>query len=115
MNPAVELYQQAMRLGLRLEPRGDKLAVIPASRCSPEFAEVLRRHKGDLLELLEPKGIYLLPDSVPWLHVARQVLAGEFEHADHSLINSLRIGLRGINHPLCRSAIAHLRQNAHND
>ena len=47
MNQSVELCQRAVRLGLRLEPRGDKLAVIPAKRCPPEFAAELRQHKGE--------------------------------------------------------------------
>lgn len=38
-----ELCHEAARRGLRLEPRGDKLAVIPASRCPPEFADTLRQ------------------------------------------------------------------------
>ena len=47
-----ELYSEATKRGLRLEPRGDKLAVIPANRCPPDFADVLREHKGELLEWL---------------------------------------------------------------
>ena len=46
----MELYEEAARRGLRLEPRGDKLAVIPASRCPPDFADVLRQHKHELLD-----------------------------------------------------------------
>ncbi len=46
---ASELYRQAVALGLRLEPRGDKLAVAPAGRV-PDFADVLRQHKAELLD-----------------------------------------------------------------
>ena len=62
---ATELYQEAVRRGLRLEPRGNKLAVIPASRCPPEFADTLRQHKGELLSLLESQPAGLAPDCAP--------------------------------------------------
>jgi hypothetical protein len=105
-----ELCREAARRGLRLEPRGGKLAVIPASRCPPEFADLLRQHKVKLLDLLEAKSTNLTPDCVPWLHVARQILAGEFDGLlDSSVRDSLEIGLRGILHPLCRRALERLR------
>ena len=40
-----ELCDEAARLGLRLEPAGDKLAVLPKERCPPDFADVLRANK----------------------------------------------------------------------
>lgn len=49
---AQELYHEAARRGLRLEPAGDKLAVIPKGKCPPEFAEVLRQNKSELLRWL---------------------------------------------------------------
>ena len=51
---AEALYIEATRRGLRLEPRGDKLAVLPGDRCPPDFANVLRAHKGELLSWLKP-------------------------------------------------------------
>jgi hypothetical protein len=105
---APELYREAAQRGLRLEPRGDKLAVIPAKRCPPEFADVLRQHKGELLVLLETWRAGLAPDEIPWLHVASQILCNEFEGADSSTVESLTIGLRGIVHPLCRRALERL-------
>ena len=101
-----ELCREATRRGLRLEPRGDKLAVIPAHRCPREFADVLRQHKRELLALLEGSAANLTPDCGPWLHVARQVLAGEFGGADRSTRQSLVIGLRSVRHPLCQQALA---------
>jgi hypothetical protein len=91
MNLTVELCERAVRLGLRLESRGDKLAVIPANRCPPEFADTLRQHKHEILSLLEGQAAGLAPDCAPWLHVARQVLAGEFDGADSSTVASLTI------------------------
>jgi hypothetical protein len=105
----LELCQEATRRGLRLEPRGDKLAVIPARLCPPDFADVLRQHKRELLDLLEGQAAGLPPDQAPWLHVARQVLAGEFEGCDRSTRESLTMGLRSIGRPLTRKALARLQ------
>ena len=104
-----ELCSEATKLGLRLEPRGDKLAVIPANRCPADFAAVLRQHKSELLELLESTAFNLTPDCRPWLHVARQVLEGEFDGGmTASMRQSLIIGLRSIPHPRCVEALARL-------
>jgi hypothetical protein len=104
-----ELCHEAARRGLRLERRGDMLAVIPAKRCPPEFADTLRQHKREILSLLEGQAAGLAPDCAPWLHVARQILAGEFDGADNSTAQSLTIGLRGIRHPLCQQALIQLK------
>jgi hypothetical protein len=68
----------------------------------------LRQHKRELLDLLEAKAHGLSDDCAPWLHIAKQILAGEFDGADKSTVESLTIGLRGIGHPLCRLALASL-------
>ena len=99
---------EAVRRGLRLEPRGNKLVVIPGDRVPPDFADTLRQHKGELLDLLEARTFNLTPDCAAWLHVARQILAGEFEGADSSTVASLTIGLRSILHPLCQRALERL-------
>ena len=106
---AHDLYLEATRRGLMLEPAGDKLAVRPKGKCPPDFANVLRAHKGELLSWLETRADGLSADCVPWLHVARQVLAGEFDGADNSTVLSLTIGLRGIRHPLCQQALTRLK------
>jgi len=105
-----EIYREALRRGLRLEMRGDKLAVIPAKDCQPEFADVLRQHRIEILELLKAAcSAEVTPDCLPWLHVARQILAGEFQGLrDSSVRKSLEIGLRNIPHQLCRQALQHL-------
>ena len=102
---ARDLYMEATRRGLRLEPAGDKLAVIPKGRCPPDFADVLRQHKVELLDWLEHN---LTSGCIPWLHVARQILDGEFDGCDGSTRKSLTIGLRNIRHPLCRRALERL-------
>ncbi len=107
---ALQLYREAVRRGLTLDTLdGETLAVIPAERCTREFADVLRQHKRELLDLLEVKAYCLPQDCVPWLHIARQVLRGEFEGADGSTVASLSIGLKATTHPLCRRALARLQ------
>jgi hypothetical protein len=93
---------------LRLEPFGDRLAVSPRDRCPPGFAEELRAAKGELLDLLEGQAAGLAPDCAPWLHTARQVLAGEFDGGTRSRLESVLIGVRHIPHPTCRAAKARL-------
>lgn len=105
---ALELCREAARRGLRLEPRGDKLAVAPVSRLDPDFVDLLREHKPQLLAWLEARATGLPPDCAPWLHIARQVLAGEFTGADRSTRQILVIGLRAVPHPLCHRALEHL-------
>ena len=106
---ALELYREAGQRGLRLEPRGDKLAVIPGDRVPPEFADLLRQHKRELLDWLEARAAGLAPDCAPWLRVAWQILDGQFEGCDGSTRESLTIGLRNIRHPLCERALVRLK------
>jgi len=110
MNQAEHIYDEAERRGLHLKSLGDKLAVTPRAHCAPEFAELLRQHKRELLDLLKARSAGLTPDCAPWLHIARQVLAGEFDGADRSLAESLYIGLRAIKHSDCQRASARLRR-----
>ena len=70
---------------------------------------MLREHMRELLDWLETREVQLSPDCIPWLHVARQILAGEFDGADNSTVESLTIGVRGIRHPLCQQALARLK------
>jgi hypothetical protein len=106
-----DLCNRAAALGLRLEPRGDRLAVIPGGHCPLDLADALRRHKDEVLALLQAKAANLPPDCAPWFHVAKQVLTGEFDGADKSTIEALTIGLRGIPIPLCQQALSRLSRN----
>lgn len=134
-----DLYLEAARLGLRLEPRGDMLEVIPKGKCPPDFRAVLLAHKAELLAWLAapeetlavgkypagsfdaavktlPKAEQVHHDPVPrktaeeaaWVHIAKQILAGEFQGADSSTRKSLSIGLRSIKHPDCQRALERL-------
>jgi hypothetical protein len=110
---AYEIYLEAARRGLRLDPAGDKLAVTPANLCPTEFADVLRQHKDEILKWLETRTAGLAPDCEPWVHIARQILAGEFDGCDNSTRESLILGLRSITHPLARSSLEKLKFNSH--
>ena len=104
----MELCLEATRRGLRLEARGEVLRVVPGDLCPPDFADKLRAKKPAILAILEAKAAHLTPDCAPWLHVARQILAGEFDGSDRSMIASLCIGLRNIKHPDCQRAVERL-------
>jgi hypothetical protein len=108
---AETICREARRWNLRLELRGDKIAVIPGSKAPPQFIELVRENKAALLSWLEATGAGLPRDQAPWLHVAKQVLAGEFDGADGRTRESLTIGLRTINHPTCRQALARLQSD----
>ena len=47
-----DIILEARKRGLRLEPAGDKLAVMPKGACPADFASLLLRHKPELLEWL---------------------------------------------------------------
>jgi hypothetical protein len=110
----LEIYRQAVALGLKLEPAGERLLVFGES-CPPDFVQVLHQNKRELLDLLETKSANLTSDCAPWLHIARQVLAGEFDGADRSTRESLTLGLRGICHPLCQQALARIKATGRQD
>ena len=54
MTPAA-LVETLRARGVTIEPRGDKLRVVPASSISPEEVEALRQHKAAVLALLAGK------------------------------------------------------------
>lgn len=49
---AHDVFLEARKRGLQLAAVGDKLAVRPKGACPPDFAAVLREHKGELLHWL---------------------------------------------------------------
>jgi TubC N-terminal docking domain len=108
MTSPVELYRRARALGLNVEADGSDLLIKPKSRCTPELVAELREHKSELLDFLQTRTVKLSADCVPWLHVAKQVINGEFSGADGGMIESLFIGLRRIRHPTAREALRKL-------
>jgi len=102
------LVDEAPQWGIQLLRRGDTLVLRPAGRCPDELRELLRAHKTEILDLLEAQVVGLSPDRAPWLHVGKQILAGEFAGMDSSTRESLAIGLRNIAHPICKEALKRL-------
>jgi len=108
ISEAKNILTHCRRSGLRLWRVNDQVAVAPGSLCPPGLLATLRMHKKALLDLLEAEEVCLCPDKVPWVHVARQILAGEFDGCDGSTRESLTIGLRNIPHPFCQRALERL-------
>ena len=59
MSLAATMIADLRARGVTLEPRGDRLIARPVSRLSPDEVEALRRHKVEILGLLQP------PPAVP--------------------------------------------------
>ena len=106
-----EILKRAHALGLKLTVEGDRIAIRPARMVPQELAVDIRAHKPELLGLLEADQYDLSPDCAPWVHVARQVLAGEFDDGERSLIESVLIGVRSIRVPCCQQARARLERH----
>ena len=104
MGMGESLLRAAIRLGLRLTPRGDDIVIAPAKLCPPEFTALVRQHKQLVLDLLHARAEGLAPDEQPWFHIAKQVLRGEFANADDSTLEAIPIGLRAIPHSACGAA-----------
>ncbi len=51
-----DVFLEARKRGLQIAVAGDKLAITPKGACPPDFLNVLREHKADLLDwLTHPK------------------------------------------------------------
>ena len=110
MCDAQAILKRARKLGLTLGVEGDRIAIAPARLCPPALLAEVREHKPAVMALLEAKAANLTPDQVPWLHIARQILSGEFDGSTRSTVESLTIGLRSILASTCRRALARLQQ-----
>ncbi|MBM3846792.1 MAG: hypothetical protein FJ405_10990 [Verrucomicrobia bacterium] len=103
-NPAL-ILARCHRAGLRVWRNGSYISIAPARLCPPDLVESIRAAKPQLLKFLDEPGLQdLTGDCLPWVHTARQVLGGEFDHGDRSLLESLLIGVRNIPHPACWTA-----------
>ena len=104
MTPAAEILHRCRAAGLTLQRDGDRLNIAPKRLVTPDLLAAIRTAKPALLAVLEAEAAHLPHDCAPWLHIARQVMAAEFDGGDRSLLESLHIGLRSIPHPVCESA-----------
>ncbi len=102
------ILDRCRRLGLKLWAEGDRIGIAPKGRIPPDLREQIRAAKSELLPVLR-NATALRPDEIPWLYIARQILAGEFDGADGCTVESLVIGLRGFAHPVCHHALKRLR------
>ena len=110
-NPSA-ILQSVRQAGGRLECAGDKLRVLLPADCPPALKAAIRQHKGELLDLLNANVANKEFKILPWLHTAKQILAGEFEGLlDKSVQKTLEIGLRSISHPLSQRALQQLTHN----
>jgi len=96
MSDAPAILARCRLAGLRVWRDGDGLAIAPARSCPPDLLAQIRAAKPQLLDWLDAQASDLPADEIPWLHIARQVLAGEFDGCDRSTAASLRIGLRAL-------------------
>jgi len=110
-NPAV-LIDKCRSLGLELWVEGGRIAIAPKQRIPTGLLDQIREAKPDLLVILrQGRAHQLRADCIPWLHIARQILAGEFEGGDNSTVQSLTTGLRSVPHPSCREALVRLQKH----
>jgi hypothetical protein len=105
---ALRALNQVRALGISVLIKGDKLSLNPRSLVTPEVLAEMKAHKPDILSIIISETYPLRDDEKPWVEVAVQVLKGEFEEPIElhgaSLIKSLLIGVRHINHPRCHEA-----------
>ena len=107
---ASAILRDAAQLGLMLSVHRNSIKIVPARLCPAEFKERIRKNKADLLLLLSAREAGVSKEQLPWLHVAGQVLNGEFDGADSYTCESILIGLRNIEHPVCEQAILRLKK-----
>ena len=91
------------RAGGRIWRDGNRLGLEPASRLPAELIAEVRQNKRLLLFHLDDEGGDKTQKA--WKHVARQVLAREFDQGSRSLLKSIQIGLRSIEDTEARLAL----------
>lgn len=109
-NPAT-ILDRCRQLGLTVWAEGDRIGISPPGRLPDDLRELIIAAKPGLLSVLR-EGAGLRPDEIPWLHIAKEVLLGEFDGANRSTRESLCIGLNRIAHPLRQRALERLKAHA---
>jgi hypothetical protein len=104
MKTAREILAHCRAAGLTFRSVGERIEVRPSRLTTPELLAAIRTHKSALLLLLEAEAAQLPSDCAPWLHTARQIVAGEFDGGCRATLESLLIGVRNIVHPACQDA-----------
>jgi hypothetical protein len=107
-NQSAEIIDIVRSHGSRLWRQGKALAVSHCEQLPPELVARLRQHKHTILAYLDDMG--LPSHALPWVHVARQVNAGEFDGGTRSELESVLIGIRGSHHPAAVQAVERLHR-----
>jgi hypothetical protein len=109
MSSPASILDRCRRHGLQIWAEGDRIGIAPKENIPPGLLDEIRAAKPILLPLVrEGVAHQLSADQVPWLHVARQILEGEFNGSSGSTCASLWIGLRSLSHPTARIALRKL-------
>ena len=100
-----EIIREASRRNIRLEAGGDQLVVhFHGPDIPPDFERILRANKRALLAYLRKK-------QAAFLHIAKQVFAGEFTGASAIVTGTPIRELGWQQNPLCHRASEKLRQD----
>ena len=103
MNFVQVLFSQARDLGLEFRLREHRLVIAPGWRCPPAFIAKVREHRNEIVQqLLEER------DRSAVVHLARQIVEGEFQGADANTCNVIAEALRRSTNPLCSAAMRKL-------
>ena len=112
-----EICKKAVDLGWRLELlRDGRIAAysIPRGKdMPPELDAAIEANKDSIQSLLLGDPCAGLGEGcLPWLYLARQVIAGEFDGLDRKTLHRLMVGFEDIGNPLCHEAIKRLKKAA---
>lgn len=109
---ALKALNRVRAIGISVRIKGDKLSLHPRNLVTPEVLAEMKAHKPDILSIIVSETYPLKEDERPWVDIAKQVLNGELnsqiEYWGSSMVKSLMIGVRSINHPDCQNAKAKL-------
>jgi hypothetical protein len=98
-----QIFNEAKRRGIHLEPDApDKLAYWPPDKLDPEFRAVLLANKSILIPWLKKR-------FAPQLHLAKEILQGEFSGATREEIFDLFRAMQHSRHPIVEKAREKLR------
>ena len=103
-----EIIRAVTGYGCRLAVRSGQLLMSRQRQLPPELLAAVRQNRQAISNAIEAEAAGLTPDCGPWLHIAKQIVLGEFDGGDRATLKSLWYGVRGIGHPACLAARARL-------
>ena len=104
MTPS-HLIHECRRRGAILRRDGYALEIQRPSLLTPALIEQVKVHKPAVLAILDAEAGVRSPDESPLIHLAQQVVSGEFVGASAVLTESITITLRASRHPQCVRAL----------